>query len=223
MAVGAATYGRRRLEDGRYHRIPASSPARAKMPMMARRMRASRRFLSARTSRFIERAGGPDMAPIDYPKGAMPPSGSPGPSLGRAPPGSPRGREPSRLESTPWRASDSLQVLSSLVQRQQSQHGWQVEERREEHAARGRRRRLARLQRAERGEDTAGQQRAREVDRPRQSDERRQEAHREQAETSADDLALRRAADVDDGEHANPGPSVVVSVQARDGQRVGKL
>src|SRR5262249_59507124 len=56
---------------------------------------------------------GPDMAPIVSPKGATPPSCSPGPTLGRAPVGSPRGRQPSRPQSTPVRASTSSRDASS--------------------------------------------------------------------------------------------------------------
>src|SRR5215813_11912319 len=87
-------------------------------------VRPPKRFVTPRASKRVnDLAGGPGMAPIVFSKGAMPPSYSPGPSLGRAPPGSPRGRQPAWLESAPRRASGSPQDDSSQLSLAPA--GWQ--------------------------------------------------------------------------------------------------
>src|SRR5688572_14456024 len=67
---------------------------------------------------------------------------------------------------------------SYLVERQQRQHYRQVEQRGEEHAAGGERGRPARVLHTEPDERETAHQRADEVDRAGQTDQRRQQAHR---------------------------------------------
>src|SRR5262249_33675856 len=92
--------------------IPPSSVKSTRLTAV----RPPKRLVTPRASkRVTDLAGGHDMAPPLVERRGLRPPQAPPASLGRAPWGSPRGRQPSRLEPTPWRASGWPQDDSSQL------------------------------------------------------------------------------------------------------------
>src|SRR5213593_558100 len=71
-----------------------------------------------RTRALTDLAGGLDAAPRLFERRGLRPPRAPPASLGPAPPGSARGRQPPRLEPAAWRASTASQDVSQTLQEQ---------------------------------------------------------------------------------------------------------
>src|SRR5262249_6268372 len=187
----------------------------------------SRRAFRVRTSRSS--SGMDPLSPAARPRGPTPGRGrgstprAQTPSVDCAPSGRPRARIGARGSTGTSRARAGPR-LTDLVERHEREQERQIDDRRDDDTPGRRGRGSQRLRRPDDEEQRPQEERAEEVDAPREPHERRQEPGRVERETPGHDLTLSApAVRVDHGQDADAGAGVVLAVEPGDGERVGQL